>query len=151
MRDSTLLAGLALIVASVAPLAATDGDFDATFGFGSGYVTWNGGGSVEVADGVALADGTLIGVGTYDAPSAAPVLHWQAFSKTGIQLIAFCGARKISPPKPDFKMPTRQQVEAFLAEVRLLTFREMQTLFPDCQILRERLFGLTKSYIAVRH
>ncbi len=47
--------------------------------------------------------------------------------------------------------PTRQQVEAFLAEVRLLTFREMQTLFPDCQILRERLFGLTKSYIAVRH
>ncbi len=90
MRDSTLLAGLALIVACVAPLAATDGDFDATFGFGSGYVTWNGGGSVEVADGVALADGTLIGVGTYDAPSAAPVLHWQAFSETGIQLNRAC-------------------------------------------------------------
>ncbi|MFO1457969.1 MAG: methyltransferase domain-containing protein [Verrucomicrobiota bacterium] len=47
--------------------------------------------------------------------------------------------------------PTLQQVDAFLAEVRLLTAREMQTLFPDCQILRERLFGLTKSYIAVRH
>ena len=47
--------------------------------------------------------------------------------------------------------PTRQQVDAFLAEVRLLTAREMQILFPDCQILRERLFGLTKSYIAVRN
>lgn len=46
--------------------------------------------------------------------------------------------------------PSRAQVEAFLDEVRLLTFREMQQLFPDCQILRERLFGLTKSYIAVR-
>lgn len=31
--------------------------------------------------------------------------------KTGIQLIALCGIRKITPPKPDFKMPTRQQVE----------------------------------------
>lgn len=84
------LAGSALIVACVAPLAAADGDFDTTFGFGTGYVTWNGGGSVEVGDGVTLADGTLIGVGTYDSPSAAPVLHWQAFSKTGMQLNRAC-------------------------------------------------------------
>jgi hypothetical protein len=46
--------------------------------------------------------------------------------------------------------PTPQEVEAFLAEVRLLTFAEMKTLFPDCTILRERFLGLTKSYIAVR-
>lgn len=46
--------------------------------------------------------------------------------------------------------PTGQQVGDFLAEVRMLTLREMKELFPDCQILRERLFGLTKSYIAVR-
>lgn len=32
-------------------------------------------------------------------------------SKEGIQLIALCGVRKITPPKPDFKMPTRDQVE----------------------------------------
>ena len=31
--------------------------------------------------------------------------------KTGIQLIAFCGVRKITPPKPNFTMPTREQVE----------------------------------------
>ena len=34
---------------------------------------------------------------------------------------------------------------------RLLTRREMQVLFPDCQILTERILGLIpKSYIAVR-
>lgn len=31
--------------------------------------------------------------------------------KDGIQLIALCGIRKITPPKPDFKVPTREQVE----------------------------------------
>ncbi len=46
--------------------------------------------------------------------------------------------------------PDRTQIDAFLAEVRLLTFREMRQLFPDCTILRERFLGLTKSYIAVR-
>ena len=31
--------------------------------------------------------------------------------KGGIQLVALCGVRKITPPKPDFKMPTREQIE----------------------------------------
>ena len=31
--------------------------------------------------------------------------------KEGIQLVALCGVRTITPPKPDFKMPTREQVE----------------------------------------
>lgn len=46
--------------------------------------------------------------------------------------------------------PDARAVEAFLEEVRLLTFSEMQALFPDCTIRRERFLGLTKSYIAVR-
>jgi len=46
--------------------------------------------------------------------------------------------------------PDARAVEAFLDEVRLLTFAEMKLLFPDCTILRERFLGLTKSYIAVR-
>lgn len=31
--------------------------------------------------------------------------------KGGIQLIALCGVRKLTPPKPNFEAPTRQQVE----------------------------------------
>ena len=31
--------------------------------------------------------------------------------KSGIQLLVLCGTRKLTPPKPDFKMPTREQVE----------------------------------------
>jgi len=32
-------------------------------------------------------------------------------NKSGIQLIAFCGVRRITPPKPDFTMPSREQIE----------------------------------------
>lgn len=31
--------------------------------------------------------------------------------KGGIQLIALCGTRKITPPKPNFEMPDREQIE----------------------------------------
>lgn len=31
--------------------------------------------------------------------------------KDGLQIVAFCGARTITPPKPDFKMPTRDQIQ----------------------------------------
>ncbi len=48
------------------------------------------------------------------------------------------------------KKPTPQEVDAFLSEVRLLTSDDMKVLFPDCQILKERVLGLTKSFIAVR-
>ena len=46
--------------------------------------------------------------------------------------------------------PTAAQVDAFLAEVRLLRREEMRELFPDCDILEEKFLGMTKSYIAVR-
>jgi hypothetical protein len=46
--------------------------------------------------------------------------------------------------------PSPAEVIGFLDEVRLLRFNEMQALFPDCEILREKFMGFTKSYIAVR-
>jgi hypothetical protein len=46
--------------------------------------------------------------------------------------------------------PSQRQVDATVDEIRLLTHREMCELFPDCEILRERVLGLTKSYVAVR-
>lgn len=46
--------------------------------------------------------------------------------------------------------PTQETVDDLLAEYRLLSFKEMKALFPDCEIRRERFLGLTKSYIAIR-
>jgi len=46
--------------------------------------------------------------------------------------------------------PTQEQVDRFLDEVRLLTYKEMSELFPDCEIRKEKFFFLTKAYIAVR-
>ena len=46
--------------------------------------------------------------------------------------------------------PTQQYVDNVLSEIRLLSHEEMQRLFPDCVILREKFFGFTKCFIAIR-
>ena len=46
--------------------------------------------------------------------------------------------------------PTPQQCDQFLKEVRLLSRAEMELLFADGEILREKVAGMTKSIIAVR-
>lgn len=47
--------------------------------------------------------------------------------------------------------PNRADVERYAKSVNLLSFSEMQQLFPDCRIERERFLGLTKSLIAMRN
>jgi hypothetical protein len=46
--------------------------------------------------------------------------------------------------------PTKKEVDEFLDEVHLLTYREMKLLFPDCHVRKEKFLFLTKSYIAVK-
>ncbi|MEM9481101.1 MAG: methyltransferase domain-containing protein [Verrucomicrobiota bacterium] len=46
--------------------------------------------------------------------------------------------------------PSKAQIQDQVEELRLLSYREMKDLFPDCEILRERFMGMTKSYIATR-
>ena len=46
--------------------------------------------------------------------------------------------------------PSQERVDRFLTETRLLGSAEMEALFPDCEIRRERFLGLTKAYVAVR-
>ena len=46
--------------------------------------------------------------------------------------------------------PTRDQARAYLGISRLLTRRDMEELFPGCEILVERFLGLPKSFVAVR-
>jgi len=43
-------------------------------------------------------------------------------AKNGIQLLAYCGARKVTPPLPKFEMPTRKQVENALINEKFDTF-----------------------------
>ncbi len=45
--------------------------------------------------------------------------------------------------------PDRRRVQEYADTVNLLTFSQMQTLFPGCSIQREKFLGLTKSLIAV--
>jgi len=46
--------------------------------------------------------------------------------------------------------PSRAAHRQFKASIRLLNKRELQSLFPDCQIKTERFLGLPKSYAAFR-
>ena len=48
------------------------------------------------------------------------------------------------------RRPSRQEVDAVVDEVRLLTRKEVQRLFPDCPLVTERFLGIPKAYIAVR-
>jgi SAM-dependent methyltransferase len=46
--------------------------------------------------------------------------------------------------------PSHETAKDLVDEHRLLNYDEMKALFPDCEIRRERVLGLTKSYVAVR-
>ena len=46
--------------------------------------------------------------------------------------------------------PTPAEARGFVENIRLLAARDLQRLFPDAVIERERFLGLTKSVIAVR-
>lgn len=45
--------------------------------------------------------------------------------------------------------PTYTQCKNFINEIHLLEEKEIRHLFPECEILHERLFGLNKSLIAI--
>jgi len=46
--------------------------------------------------------------------------------------------------------PTRQECEHFVEEVRLLTEGDLRQLFPEAEVWRERVLGLSKSLMAVK-
>lgn len=46
--------------------------------------------------------------------------------------------------------PPKEKLDGMVDELRLLTYREMKILFPDCKIIKERFLFFTKCYIAVR-
>jgi hypothetical protein len=46
--------------------------------------------------------------------------------------------------------PNQQNVDNFLSEIRLITYKEMGELFPSCEIRIEKFLGFPKAYIAVK-
>ncbi len=60
------------------------------------------------------------------------------------KIIRYCSIRAL------FRAGDNVDLKQLAAELRLLDYREMQKLFPDCEIHREKWLGFTKSLIAVR-
>lgn len=48
------------------------------------------------------------------------------------------------------KAKTREEALGYAREIRLLTRREFQKLFPESDLISEKFYGLTKSFMAVR-
>lgn len=48
-----------------------------------------------------------------------------------------------------FTRPSRERCERVCRDIRLLDAWELRRLFPDAEIVRERFFGITKSFIAI--
>jgi hypothetical protein len=73
----------------------------------------------------------------------APLIHWLPFriQRHLIRWLSVWGW--VTKPQPS-------QVDDFIRSIRLLTYKELKELFPDCVILREKLLGFTKSFIIVR-
>ena len=46
--------------------------------------------------------------------------------------------------------PNSRYIDKMISELRLLSYNEMQELFPDCEIIKEKFLGMTKAYIALR-
>lgn len=46
--------------------------------------------------------------------------------------------------------PSPEEIREFVNGTRLLSEREFRALFPDCQIIKEKFLGFTKSFIAIR-
>ncbi len=59
-------------------------------------------------------------------------------------LLRYCSFRAL------FRKGDNADLKKLANEVRLLSYREFKELFPDCEIHREKWFGMTKSFTAIR-
>jgi hypothetical protein len=76
-----------------------------------------------------------------------PFVHWlpKAWQRAIVpRFTVWSMLMRVTPDRRDFYLAH------YLADVRLLGFREMRTLFPGARVVRERLAGITKSLVAVR-
>jgi hypothetical protein len=74
----------------------------------------------------------------------APFMHWLP-KYIQRRLIRWCSVYGL------VQRPSQKEVKQMVDSIRLISKAEMNELFPDCEILIERMFCIfPKSYIAVR-
>jgi hypothetical protein len=76
-----------------------------------------------------------------------PFVHWLPKRWQGAVVrrgTVWSALTRPTPDRRDF------YIEHFLRDIRLLSFRELQALFPGARIIRERFLGMTKSLIACK-
>jgi len=76
-----------------------------------------------------------------------PFVHWLPKNLQQAWVTKWTVWDWVERPSPDRR---EYYIQHFLADIRLLSARELATLFPDGDILRERNLGCTKSLIAVK-
>lgn len=76
-----------------------------------------------------------------------PFIHWLPRAWQRALVPRFNLWRMLTRPPADRR---EYYIEHYLRDVRLLSFGEMQALFPGARVLRERFCGLTKSLVAMR-
>ena len=72
-----------------------------------------------------------------------PFVHYlpKKFQRKMIRNCTICGL---------ITRPNSRYIDKMISELRLLSYNEMQELFPDCEIIKEKFLGMTKAYIALR-
>ncbi len=76
-----------------------------------------------------------------------PFIHWLPRSwqrRIVPRFTVWASLTRVTPEQRRFYL------EHYLSDVRLLTAREVQGLFPDARVIAERFLGLRKSHVAVK-
>ncbi len=158
--------GSPIVVLNPAPWAAGDGPQNITFVQGDGTATGYGDREFDIVFSNSVIEhlgtideqrkmaGEIRRVGRsywvqtparwfpFDGHLIAPFGHWlpRRLRRCVAPITPYALLRHASP----------EQARAMVDEIRLLSAGEVRDLFPDATLLREKAFGLTKSYIAMR-
>ena len=76
-----------------------------------------------------------------------PFVHWlpRAWQRTIVPRFNLWSLLvRVTPDRRRF------YIEHYLSDVRLLSLDEVRRLFPDARVIRERVCGVTKSFVAVK-
>ena len=79
----------------------------------------------------------------FDPHYFTPFIHWfpKGFQRKIARYFTIWGL---------FAKPSKQRVNGFIDFIRMLTYKELKGLFPDCIIKKERFLFMTKAYLVIK-